>query len=226
MNQLARRCGAVKRGHQWIEAAHPQRVDQPDLSRRAQLQQAQFGKESAFAQKFGVDADRLLRLPMRVQALQAPRLDRSKSRQASFIHVYNLELIMTESPCCDCKSIFRHRTLAANAGDLPASPLLLGLAACAAALTEVLGALLPAAARMTDSCCASCWRRLAPRLHLGGARARAAQRSAFCRRPSRLLGRRRARGNRFSIPWARSAHASARTSFASIPSGIDAGTSD
>src|SRR5271163_1210773 len=61
VNEFAR----LRRGegrHQWFEAAHPQRVDQPYLSRRAELQQAQLGKESAFAQEFGIDADRHLRL--------------------------------------------------------------------------------------------------------------------------------------------------------------------
>ena len=43
--------------HQGIEAADAQRVDAPYPSAGCELQKAQFGKESALAQKFRVDAD-------------------------------------------------------------------------------------------------------------------------------------------------------------------------
>ncbi len=49
-------------GHQWIEAADPQRVDTPDLAAGRQLQQAELGKERAFPEEFGIDSDQSLRL--------------------------------------------------------------------------------------------------------------------------------------------------------------------
>ena len=61
MDQLAH-IGRGQDRHQCIEAAYLKRIDAPDLSRGAQLQQAQFGEKRALAQKFGVEANLGLRL--------------------------------------------------------------------------------------------------------------------------------------------------------------------
>jgi hypothetical protein len=61
MDELAH-IGCGQDRHQRVEAVDPQCIDAPDLSCGAQLQQAQFWKKRALAQKFGVQADLGLRL--------------------------------------------------------------------------------------------------------------------------------------------------------------------
>ncbi len=57
-----RTLGAVKTGIKASRLPTLQRIDTPDLSRGAQLQQAQFREKRALAQKFGVEANLRLRL--------------------------------------------------------------------------------------------------------------------------------------------------------------------
>src|SRR3981081_1205279 len=93
-------------GHQRIEAADPQRVDAPDLTAGRQLQQAEFGKEGAFAKEFRIESDPRLRL-QRPRPPGCPcggaRAGSSSSRSIqiasgiSLIRVYNLASMMTES---------------------------------------------------------------------------------------------------------------------------------
>ena len=54
--------GRRQGGHQRVEAADAQGVHAPDPASCRQLQQAELGKEGAFAQEFRVDPDPRLRL--------------------------------------------------------------------------------------------------------------------------------------------------------------------
>ena len=116
-------------GHQSVEAADLSAYRRTrSVPRPRSCSRHNFGKEGALAQEFGVDADRTAATPKCAQATQAPRFDRSKSRQASTYHVYNLQRIMTESDMLRLAKAFLDIALwRQTPAYLPASPLLLAL---------------------------------------------------------------------------------------------------
>src|ERR1700723_1038144 len=114
MDELAH-IGCGQNRHQRLETVEPQRIDAPDLSRGAQLQQAQLRKKRALAQKFGVKAHLRLRLQgARERFKLLASIDPNRVRHGVTTCTICSEVCLNQYAATR-KSIFRHRASAPDA---------------------------------------------------------------------------------------------------------------